>query len=586
MTNVLGVVGARLNSSRLPRKQLLELAGEPLVSRIFQRLEQIPEIDRLVLATTADDYNRPLLAWAEAAGRECFAFGGDVDDLVGRVDALVQRYRPGIVVYFCGDSPLIEPATLSRLIQALQQNPQIGRVELRPDSAGRRAIHEGFNVYPLQTWQRLVAACRTPHHREHVGSSLIDEKLPTLALPEREIFYRLEHRLSVDTPSDYRFMAELYRRWYRSNGAGTIVSLPWVIETLEGDEALRAVNAEVKQKGVLERSIKTLIVVQCGRQVGLGHFARMVVLCRALQDRVAAAVELLIQGEPFSHPALQLLPHRFVAADADLEAEVTARLAGYRADAVVFDLANAATRIAELAGRLQRQGVVTVAVDGALLQWPGRFDIIHIPSFYLADEYRPLQRQGHLGYGWDHYLIAAGHPSGERARTGRRRVLVLTGGSDVAGLAATWPALLERQLPAGSEVVWVRGRYAGAPAIPASARLAWRCVENSTDLAALMGEADYALSLYGVSFFELLQQGVPCMTWAPDARLAGEMAALADEAVALVATSAAAAVDGLAQLMTDEALAARLGRRARQRMAAGNGAQLLARRIAARVAQR
>ena len=41
---VLAVIGARLNSSRLPRKHLLDLAGEPLIARIFQRLEATPEI--------------------------------------------------------------------------------------------------------------------------------------------------------------------------------------------------------------------------------------------------------------------------------------------------------------------------------------------------------------------------------------------------------------------------------------------------------------------------------------------------------------------------------------------------------------
>ena len=58
---VLAVVAARLNSSRLPGKQLLDLAGEPLIERLFQRLQQVAEIDQLVLATTADPYNQPLL---------------------------------------------------------------------------------------------------------------------------------------------------------------------------------------------------------------------------------------------------------------------------------------------------------------------------------------------------------------------------------------------------------------------------------------------------------------------------------------------------------------------------------------------
>ncbi len=70
---VLAVIGARLNSSRLPRKHMLDLAGKPLIARIFERLERVSVIDKLVLATTADDYNKPMVTWAEQAGKSVLA---------------------------------------------------------------------------------------------------------------------------------------------------------------------------------------------------------------------------------------------------------------------------------------------------------------------------------------------------------------------------------------------------------------------------------------------------------------------------------------------------------------------------------
>ncbi|MBT4812067.1 MAG: acylneuraminate cytidylyltransferase, partial [Thiotrichales bacterium] len=89
---VLGVISARLNSSRLPAKQLLPLAGETMVGRLFQRLEKITLVDQWVLATTADDYNVPLVEWATAAQKSVFAYLGDVSDLVGRIDAIYRQY--------------------------------------------------------------------------------------------------------------------------------------------------------------------------------------------------------------------------------------------------------------------------------------------------------------------------------------------------------------------------------------------------------------------------------------------------------------------------------------------------------------
>ena len=48
---VLGVIPARLGSTRLPNKPLQLLAGEPLVTRVIQRVRELGLVDELVVAT-------------------------------------------------------------------------------------------------------------------------------------------------------------------------------------------------------------------------------------------------------------------------------------------------------------------------------------------------------------------------------------------------------------------------------------------------------------------------------------------------------------------------------------------------------
>ena len=73
--NVLAVVGARLNSSRLPGKYLLPLAGEPMIEHLVRRLEQCRELDAVCLATCADPVNDPLRAWAKRSYMGLAAMG-------------------------------------------------------------------------------------------------------------------------------------------------------------------------------------------------------------------------------------------------------------------------------------------------------------------------------------------------------------------------------------------------------------------------------------------------------------------------------------------------------------------------------
>lgn len=580
MGRVVGVIGARLNSSRLPGKHLLDLAGRPLIARLFQRLEHIAELDRLVLATTADDYNRPLVEWARRAGKTVFAYDGDVDDVVGRVDAVVQESDADIVCYFCGDSPLIDPDTVAKMIRALRQRPAAGHVRLEARPPGSTPIHEGFYPYPIATWRKLVRCSTSPAEREHVGAALVKfiHELETVTVADAPEFSRLQHRISVDTPSDYRFMSEVYSHWYERHEAQEPVALKWAIELLLAEPRLRQINSEVRQRRVGERAMKVLLVAQCGDRIGLGHLRRSVLLAQALQDVCAAGVELLVIGAPVPVPGLKLIPHMFVSDDADVETALAEWMHASGTDAAVFDLAPAAppVNLAAMLTRLSDNGTVKIAVDG-LFDHADRLDLICVPSFYLAPEYHALAVGGKVVFGWDKYFLPAVHGA---AHCGRgRRVLVLTGGADVAGLGERWPALLDRALPRDCQVIWVRGPYAAAPVLPAEPRLDWHCVHAPDDVAALMAQADFALSLYGVSLFELLQRGVPTVTLSLNTARQDEMNALATENVAIVSHDEIEAVAKLAELIIDTPRAESVSQRARAKLATANGVVWLARKI-------
>ncbi len=572
---VLGIVGARLNSSRLPGKHLLDLAGKPLIARIFKRLEQIVELDAIVLATTADDYNLPLVQWAEQAGKELFAYDGDVNDVVGRVDAIVKQYQPQIVVYFCGDSPLIEPHMVTRLINALLAAPQADLVELRSSREERRSIHEGFMPWPIKTWQRLVALATDVSEREHVGSSLKKATgLTKIYVTDDEVFSRIEQRISVDTPSDYQFMATVYQRWYAQNPSHSIVSLEWVIDQLLVDESLSLMNQQVRQKGVNDRSAKIVLLTHCGESIGLGHLRRAMVLARALQDRHAAAVELLIVGDAVALAGLELLPHRFIVANSDID-QLAQQLMECHPEAVVIDVAADRLNIdfGTLLASLRQQQIVTVAVDG-LVEQHELLDLIFIPSFYLAPEQRVLAVQEKILFGWHNYFFdPALQPS---PWSGGNKIIVMTGGSDHYGLGALWPTMLDGALPAGTIITWITGPYANAPEVPANPRLTWQVEHAPENLAQLMAQADYALTPYGVTLFELLKLAKPVVAYHPGNTQQAEMAVFIAAEVARLAMTPEGAVAALVALMADDKAARELVKNATQRMAGSSGGIKLA----------
>lgn len=581
MAKVVAVVGARLNSSRLPGKQLLELAGRPLIAHVFARLAAVPEIDKVVLATTADDYNRPLVDWAKANGQAVLAYAGDVNDLVGRVDAAVAAEDPDFVVYVCGDSPLIEPTTLRSLLRANLDDATADWVELAPPPVGKY-IHEGFTVYRRALWQHIVAESCSADDREHVGS-VMKRLRPRLAIKQIDddpVFTTVDHRISVDTPSDYRFMSEAYRRWYTQNPPESIVSLRWLIGELQRDPAFAATNAAVRQKAVGEQSAPLLIVCQAGPGIGLGHLARCMALAAALQDRHFAGVRLLIQAPPVDKTGLALLPHRFIAADTDLVATVREELAGRPCRAVIFDLhpQHLPDDLPSLLTELGNCGVRRIGID-ALARFAGPtglLDLLCLPGFHVPAALLAACVPTPLRYGWPYYLIEPCR-SAAPGKHAAEPLLVLTGGSDATGLGATLPGKLDAALPAGTAIVWVQGPYAATPLLPASSRLAWHVEHAPASLQDLMAQSRLALTIYGVSLFELLAHDVPSVVFSPyGARDDEELPALAAADVAHVADDEDAAVAALTCLLADPAEEARLARRGSEHVDGGGPARLAA----------
>src|SRR2546426_3872808 len=106
---VLGVVPARLGSSRLPRKPLLSLAGEPLILRVVRRVVEAGVCDRLVVATDA----REIAAVVERAGYEAVLTSADHHSGTERVAEVVGSKSFSsydVVLNVQGDEPLVAPA--------------------------------------------------------------------------------------------------------------------------------------------------------------------------------------------------------------------------------------------------------------------------------------------------------------------------------------------------------------------------------------------------------------------------------------------------------------------------------------------
>jgi 3-deoxy-manno-octulosonate cytidylyltransferase (CMP-KDO synthetase) len=117
---VLGVIPARLNSTRLPRKVLRLIAGRPMVQHVYERARQCALLSDLVVATDSlevAEVCRRLEIPAEMTAAD-HASGTD------RLYEVMVRRDADILVNIQGDEPLIDPAHIVALLEPFRNEPQ------------------------------------------------------------------------------------------------------------------------------------------------------------------------------------------------------------------------------------------------------------------------------------------------------------------------------------------------------------------------------------------------------------------------------------------------------------------------------
>lgn len=224
MVRVVMIIQARMGSTRLPGKSLLDLAGAPLVGRILERVKRCENVSEIVLATPALAADDPLAALASAY--DVVSFRGSENNLVDRYYRCATERRADVVLRLPGDNPVPEPREIDRLVlfhlaneAAFSSNITHFMGNGYPDGIGI----EAFDYLALEEIWRTET---DPRKREHVATNFIDYASGTAANPAKysvqtpqcpSEYRRPDLVLDVNTEREYLYMRKLYQDLYPIN---------------------------------------------------------------------------------------------------------------------------------------------------------------------------------------------------------------------------------------------------------------------------------------------------------------------------------------------------------------------------------
>jgi len=247
-----------MSSSRLPGKILADIAGQPMLQRVFLRTSRAASVSRTLFATTTDPGDNPVADYCDFSGIPFTR--GSLYDVLDRYYQAAKQAEAEVVVRITADCPVIDPDLIDNVVNTL--------LEEEYDFVCNRLPPPWHRTYPIgldveacsfkvldQAWKKA----REAQHREHAmpyfyeGVELTRQSrtLETGTSPRGYNIALLHHttdfgdyRWTVDTPEDLEFMRQVYSHFDGRD------DFTWkeVLDLVHDNPGLARINAGVQHK--------------------------------------------------------------------------------------------------------------------------------------------------------------------------------------------------------------------------------------------------------------------------------------------------------------------------------------------------
>jgi spore coat polysaccharide biosynthesis protein SpsF len=266
---ILAIIQARMASTRLPGKVLLDIGGEPMLVRVVERARRAKILDGIVVATTTDASDDAVAELCRERGYPCYR--GSVHDVLDRYYQASIKYGVDILVRLTADCPIIDGMLIDETVNAFlgrsagDDYPFTGQFEDIPyDFAANRLPPPWKRTYPIgldtevcsfPTLELVWKEAKKPHQREHVMPYLYEDfrqdQQDSSCFRIRLVNHDPDYgwlRWTVDTPEDLQLVRQIYGHFNNQD------DFTWqdVITLVEREPALMQVNATVRHKNYQE----------------------------------------------------------------------------------------------------------------------------------------------------------------------------------------------------------------------------------------------------------------------------------------------------------------------------------------------
>jgi len=242
MSKVIGVITARMASTRLPGKVMKKISGKTMFELIVERMKKVEGLNAVCLATSDHPKNEVLIKEAKRLG--CGWYAGAEQDVVARHIVLCQQEEADAVIRVTCDCPIFDINSASSFVKAFKKK-WYDYIYVSNMTMVQGTLSELISYNALcNTHQFYRGPAITSYIKEHI------HLFKTLGIEIDSDLCRPEYRSVVDEAVDLKVIREIYQALYK----GEPLDLHEVYAWLDDNPYIAEINRHVTMKGVNKRS--------------------------------------------------------------------------------------------------------------------------------------------------------------------------------------------------------------------------------------------------------------------------------------------------------------------------------------------
>ncbi len=261
-TRVVAIIQARMSSSRLPGKVLLDIGGQPMLARVVARTSRATTVNQVIVATTTDASDDPVAACCDSIGVTYTR--GSMHDVLDRYYQAAKQSKADVVIRITADCPVIDPVLIDECVNTLLDGSfDFTCNRLPPPFTRTYPIGLDTEVCTFTALEKAWNESTETFHREHVMPNLyegvelsvvsgqlsagLSQRGFKIAQLHHDVDYG-SYRWTVDTPEDLEFMHQVYARFDGRD------DFSWneVLDLVHNENDLMQINAGIKHKTLKE----------------------------------------------------------------------------------------------------------------------------------------------------------------------------------------------------------------------------------------------------------------------------------------------------------------------------------------------